>query len=146
MVKKFTVTFAACNDAVFCSCFEMTPIKYHNTTGDQWFQSKGVCGERIMVFGNAKTAIVVDIICLKTTQSDGPNEWTIIFCIEEWVNKYKSFGNKVITHEYLLSLEQRFLPFYSRPITHTNHNYSLLIHSCHKHTLCMKILKQYNFK
>ena len=38
----------------------MAPIKYHNTACDRRFQSESVCGGWIMVFGNAKTAIVGD--------------------------------------------------------------------------------------
>ena len=40
----------------------MTPIKHHNTALDRGFQGESVCGGRIMVFGNAKTAIVGDSI------------------------------------------------------------------------------------
>jgi hypothetical protein len=38
----------------------MIPIEYNNNTGDRWFQSKSVCGEMVIVFGKAKTAIVGD--------------------------------------------------------------------------------------
>ena len=47
---------AACKDSLLI----ITSINHHNTAGDIQFKSEGVCGGRIMVFGNAKTAIVSD--------------------------------------------------------------------------------------